>query len=151
MWQEFKEFAFKGNAIALAVGVVLGAAFNAIVASIVTNLFNPLIGWVLGGVDLANKILVIVNGDPAGPYKTAADATAAGALFIGYGAMVATLINFLVVAIALFFIVKAVSKVYSEPEPDTMPCPYCTTDISKQATRCPACTSQIAEGGAATA
>jgi len=122
---EFKEFALKGNAITLAIGVVMGAAFNAIIASMVTNLFNPLIGVLLGGVDLSQQTFEIWG------------------VTFGWGAVVAASINFVVVAIALFIVVKAVSAFEKEPDPTHYPCPFCTTDVANEATRCPACTSEL--------
>jgi large conductance mechanosensitive channel len=125
MFKEFKEFALKGNAITLAIGVVMGAAFNAIIASIVENLFNPLIGVLLGGLDLANATFTI------------------GEASFGWGAVVGASINFFVVAVALFLVVKTVSRFAKEPDPTSHPCPFCTTEIDLRATRCPACTSEV--------
>jgi large conductance mechanosensitive channel len=126
MLQEFKEFALKGNAITLAVGVVMGAAFNAIVTSIVENLFNPLIGVLLGGVNLEEEVFTIMG------------------VSFGWGAVVAAIINFVVVALALFIIVNLLSKMDKQEEPTTRECPFCATEIAKVATRCPACTSEVA-------
>ena len=123
--QEFKEFALKGNAIALAIGVVMGAAFNAIVTSIVDGIFSPLIGVFVGGVQFAT-----------------ATATIAGVTF-KWVAMVDAIINFIAVALALFVVVKIVAKFDREPDSTTRACPHCTTEISKSATRCPACTSEV--------
>lgn len=125
MWNEFKEFALKGNAVTLAVGVVMGAAFNAIVTAVVENLFNPVIGVLLGGVDLSARVFTV------------------GQVTFGWGAVVAAIVNFIVVAIALFIVVKFVSRLSKEPDPTTRACPYCTTEISRAATRCPACTSEV--------
>lgn len=123
--REFKEFALKGNAITLAIGVVMGAAFNAIVASMVNNLFNPLIGVILGGTDLNQRTFTILG------------------VSFGWGAVIGAIINFLVVAVALFLVVKLVSRIDKEPDPTTHPCPFCTTEVHNEATRCPACTSEI--------
>ncbi|PKQ15286.1 MAG: large conductance mechanosensitive channel protein MscL [Actinobacteria bacterium HGW-Actinobacteria-7] len=125
MLNEFKEFALKGNAITLAVGVVMGAAFNAIIASIVDNLFNPLLGVLLGGVDLNTRVFKVLG------------------VTFGWGAVVAAIVNFVVVAIALFILVKFLSKLQKEADPTTRACPFCTTEIAKSATRCPACTSEV--------
>lgn len=125
MLTEFKEFALKGNAIALAVGVVMGAAFNAIVTAIVENLLTPLVGVVLGGTDLATATFTI-----------------AGVTF-GWGAVISAIMNFFFVALALFVVVKFISALNKEPDPTTRPCPFCVTDIDKSATRCPACTSEV--------
>jgi len=125
MLNEFKEFALKGNAIALAIGVVMGAAFNAIINSIVNNLFNPLIGVLLGGVNLDQQTFEIWG------------------VTFGWGAVVEAIINFVVVAIALFIVVKVVSAMDKEPDPTHYPCPFCTTDVANEAIRCPACTSEL--------
>jgi large conductance mechanosensitive channel len=125
MLTEFKEFALKGNAIALAVGVVMGLAFNAIVTAIVEGLLTPLVGVVLGGTNLATATFTI-----------------AGVTF-GWGAVVAAILNFFFVALALFVVVKFISTLNKEPDPTTRPCPFCVTDIDKSATRCPACTSEV--------
>ncbi len=125
MLAEFKEFALKGNAIALAVGVVMGAAFNAIITAIVEGFFTPLLGVILGGIDLTAEVV-----------------TVAGVEF-GWGMVVNAIINFLAVAIALFVVIKAVAKVNREPDPTTHACPFCTTVVSNSATRCPACTSEL--------
>lgn len=126
MLKEFKEFALKGNAITLAVGVVMGAAFNAIIAAIVEGIFNPLIGVILGGVDLADRVLTI------------------GDVGFAWGMVVGAIANFLAVAFALFVVVKFVSRFSKQPDPTTHACPFCTTEISNDATRCPACTSELA-------
>lgn len=127
MLGEFKEFALKGNAITLAIGVVMGAAFNAIINSIVTNLFNPLIGVLLGGVNLETQTFEIWG------------------VTFGWGAVIAAIINFVVVAVALFIVVKIVSAFDKEPDPTHYPCPFCTTDVANEATRCPACTSDLVQ------
>lgn len=126
MLKEFKEFALKGNAVTLAVGVVMGAAFNAIVKSMVDNLFTPLLGVITGGIDFATK-----------------KSTVLGVTF-GWGAVIGAIMNFLVVAVALFIVVKFLSRLEKEQDPTTHECPYCTTEISNKATRCPACTSEVA-------
>lgn len=125
MLKEFKEFALKGNAITLAVGVVMGAAFNAIVASIVDNLITPLIGVILGGVALDKRVFTILG------------------VKFGWGAVLGAVFNFLAVALALFIIVKFLSRLSKQPDPTTHPCPFCTTEIANEATRCPACTSEV--------
>ncbi len=125
MLQDFKDFALKGNAIALAVGLVMGVAFNAIVTSIVDNLFTPLIELLLGGISLADKSLTVMG------------------VSFGWGAVVAAIINFLVVALSLFILVRLLSKLEKEADPTTRDCPFCTTEIAKAATRCPSCTSEV--------
>lgn len=125
MFKEFKEFALKGNAVTLAIGVVMGAAFQAIVKSVVDNLFTPLLGVITGGIDFATKSSTILG------------------VTFGWGAVVGAIVNFLVIAVALFIVVKFISKMSKEPDPTTHPCPYCTTEIANEATRCPACTSEV--------
>lgn len=125
MLKEFKEFALKGNAITLAIGVVMGAAFNSIIAAIVEGIFTPLIGVLMGGVDLSTAVV-----------------TVAGVPF-AWGLVIDAIIQFIVIAIALFVVVKAVSSFSKEPDPSTRPCPFCLTDIEKAATRCPSCTSEV--------
>lgn len=125
MIKEFKEFALKGNAITLAIGVVMGAAFNAIITAVVEKLFAPVIGVLVGGVNLA-----------------AATFSIAGVEF-GWGAVVTAIINFLITAVALFIVVKFVAKLSKEEDPTSHPCPYCLTEIPLAARRCPACTSEV--------
>jgi len=125
MFKEFKEFALKGNAITLAVGVVMGAAFNSIINAIVVGIFTPLLGVLLGGIDLTTSVVTI-----------------AGVPF-AWGLVLDAILKFIAVAIALFFVVKGISKVAKEPDPTTRPCPYCFSVIENAASRCPACTSQV--------
>jgi large conductance mechanosensitive channel len=138
MWKEFKEFAFKGNVIDLAVGIVIGAAFGAIVKSLVDSFINPLVGLVVGKTDLANLFVAI----PAGNYKTAAGAQAQGAIVFTYGSFLNAALSFLLIALVLFLVVKAVNR-FRTTEETTKPCPYCASDIPMAATRCPECTSQL--------
>lgn len=130
LWREFQGFAVKGNLIQLAVAFVLGVSFQAVVTSLVDNLFMPLIGAIISDESLALKTF-----------------TLGGATF-GYGAFLAAVINFLLIAIVLFFIVKFYSELAREedlpPDPTTKRCPFCSTDIPIQATRCPNCTSELA-------
>jgi len=126
MWQEFKDFALKGNAIAVAVGVVMGAAFNGVVNAIVKSIFDPIVGVIIGGANLNDAAFKVMG------------------VSFGWGAVLSAVINFLVVALALFIIVKGVSKVVREPEPDEKDCPFCATQIPCAATRCPNCTSELA-------
>ena len=128
MLKEFKEFALKGDAVTLAVGVVMGAAFNAIIKSVVDNLFTPMLGVLTGGIDFATK-----------------KSTLLGVTF-GWGAVVGATMNFLFIALALFIVVKFLSRLSKEQDPTTRPCPFCTTEIDKAATRCPACTSELPVG-----
>jgi large conductance mechanosensitive channel len=144
MWKEFREFALKGNAVDLAIGVIIGAAFGAIVTSLVSDIMMPPIGKALGGVDFSN--LFVVLGD--GTYPSLAEAQKAGAATINYGVFLNRLINFLIVAFVLFMVVKAVNRMKREapaaaPAPTEKECPQCATSIPIRAKRCPHCTSNI--------
>jgi large conductance mechanosensitive channel len=128
MWNEFRQFINRGNVIDLAVAVIIGAAFNSIVASLVDDLIMPLIGILLGGVDFTT--LVIQVGDAA----------------LAYGNLIQAIINFLVIAFVMFLIVRSYSRFQKQealPAPSTRPCPFCTTDIPLKAIRCPHCTSSL--------
>lgn len=125
MFKEFKEFALKGNAITLAIGVVMGAAFNAIITAIVDGIFTPIVGLLLGGVDLSTAVLTV------------------GGVAFSWGLVIDAMLKFVIVAFALFLVVKSVSKLSKEPDPTTRDCPYCLTSIEKAASRCPACTSEV--------
>jgi large conductance mechanosensitive channel len=144
MLKEFREFALKGNAVDLAIGVIIGAAFGAIVTSLVSDIMMPPIGKALGGVDFSN--LFVVLGD--GTYASLADAQKAGAATINYGVFLNKLINFLIVALVLFMVVKAMNRLKREapapaPAPTEKECPQCATSIPIRAKRCPHCTSNI--------
>jgi large conductance mechanosensitive channel len=144
MWKEFKEFALKGNAVDLAIGVIIGAAFGAIVTSLVSDIMMPPIGKALGGVDFSN--LFVVLGD--GTYASLADAQKAGAATVNYGLFLNKLINFLIVAFVLFMVVKAMNRMKREapapaPAPTEKECPQCATSIPIKAKRCPHCTSSL--------
>ena len=146
MIREFKEFIARGNAIDLAVGVVIGAAFTAIVNSIVNNFIMPLIGLILGGRDFTSYFIVLKEGKPGGPYATLVAANEAGANVLGYGAIINAIVTFFIVAFVIFLMVKAINKIRKPaPEPPTKDCPYCLTAIPEAATRCPACTSELAK------
>jgi large conductance mechanosensitive channel len=144
MWKEFKEFALKGNAVDLAIGVIIGAAFGGIVKSLVDDIMMPPIGKALGGVDFSNLFLVL--GD--GTYPSLKAAKEAGAATINYGVFINVLINFLIVAFVLFMVVKAMNRMKREapapaPAPTEKECPQCTTSIPIKAKRCPHCTSSL--------
>jgi len=143
MLKEFRDFALRGNVVDLAVAVVIGGAFGVIVASFVADLVNPLIGLMLGGTDLSNLFVVMAEGSPPAPYASLAAAQAAGAAVLAYGAFLNTLINFVIIAFALFLVVKAIGRFRRAEEATTHPCPYCTTDIPKTASKCPACTADV--------
>jgi len=145
MLKEFKEFAIKGNAIDLAVGLVLGTAFGAIVASLVTDIVMPPIGLLLGDVDFAQMFIVLKEGSTPAPYATVAAAAEAGAVTLNYGLFINAIVYFVIVAFAIFMVVKAMNKLKRAEEEavDTKDCPFCLTAIPLAATRCPACTSEL--------
>ena len=143
MFKEFKEFAFKGNAIDLAVGIILGAAFGAVVVSLVNNVIMPPIGALLGGTDFSQLFIVLKEGVPAAPYATVDAAAAAGAVTLNYGMFINAVIYFLIVAFAIFLVVKMVNKVRKAEEVTTKECPFCKSVIALEATKCPACTSGL--------
>ena len=148
MLKEFKEFAMKGNVVDMAVGIVIGAAFGTIIKSLVADIIMPPIGILLGGVDFADLFIVLKEGAQAGPFASLAEAKAAGAVTINYGAFINTVISFLIVAFAIFLLIKqmnALKKQEEAPpaEPTTKDCQYCFSTIPIMATRCGHCTSDI--------
>ena len=151
MFKEFKEFAMKGNVLDMAIGIVIGGAFGTIIKSLVSDVIMPPIGLLLGGVDFSNLFSVMKVGDPAGPYAALADAQAAGAVTVNYGLFINNIISFLIVAFAVFMLVKVVNNMRREEEappaePTTKDCPFCATEIAIKATRCPNCTSELTSG-----
>ena len=150
MWNEFKKFAAKGNVVDMAVGIIVGAAFGSVVKSLVADVIMPPIGLLLGNVDFSNIFVTLKEGTTAGPYATLADATEAGAVTINLGVFVNEILSFLIVAFAVFILVKNVNRLkarFEEEEvaaaPTTKDCPQCYTAIPLKATRCPNCTSQL--------
>ncbi len=148
MLREFKEFAMRGNVVDMAVGIIIGGAFGTIVKSLVDNVLMPPIGLLLGGVDFSNFFLVLRHGAKPGPYTHLADAKAAGAVSINYGLFVNSIISFVIVAFAVFLLVRTINRLRREEAspaaPSTKECPYCLSAIPLKATRCPHCTSQLA-------
>lgn len=147
MGKDFKEFILRGNVVDLAVAVIIGAAFGAIVTSLVNDLIMPPIGLLLGNVDFADLFMVLKEGTKAaGPYATLADAQAAGAVTLNYGVFLSRVVTFLIVAFAVFMMVRTLKRLKrAEPAaaPVTKECPFCASTIAIKATRCPNCTSQI--------
>ena len=148
MFKEFKEFAMRGNVIDMAVGIIIGAAFGAIVQSLVKDVIMPPIGMLLGNVDFSNLFLVLRQGTTPGPYGSLAQAQAAGAVSINYGVFVNTIISFAIVAIAVFILIRQINRLKRpEPAPAAAPttkeCPYCYSTIPIKAVRCPNCTSDL--------
>jgi large conductance mechanosensitive channel len=150
MFKEFKEFAVRGNVVDMAVGIVIGAAFGTIVKSFVSDVLMPPIGLAMGGVDFSNLFLVLKAGaEAAGPYASLTAAQEAGAVTVNYGAFINTIISFVIVAFALFLVIKAMNTLKREEPaapaaPTTKDCPKCCTAIPIKATRCPNCTSDVA-------
>lgn len=149
MLKEFKEFAVKGNVVDMAVGIIIGAAFTTIVQSLVKDVIMPPLGLLLGGVDFTDFFVVLKEGAVAGPYGTLAAAKEAGAVTLNYGTFSNTVISFLIVAFAVFMLIKYINKLKrpeekSEPAvPTVKKCTYCFSDIPIEATRCPNCTSEL--------
>ncbi len=148
MFKEFKEFAMRGNVLDMAVGIIIGAAFGLIVNSLVKDIIMPPIGLLLGHVDFANLFVVIKHGATPGPYESIAQAQAAGAVTINYGVFINTIINFVIVAFAIFLLIRNVNKLKRQPEaapaaPTTKECQYCGMQIPIKAVRCPDCTSEL--------
>jgi large conductance mechanosensitive channel len=147
MVKEFKEFILKGNVMDMAVGIVIGAAFGAIVTSLVNDVIMPPVGMLLGGVDFANLFILLKEGTPGAPYATLVSAQEAGAVTINYGLFINALISFLIVALVIFLLIRSINRLRREEEapeePTTKECTYCFTTIPLQASRCPHCTSQL--------
>jgi large conductance mechanosensitive channel len=143
MLKEFREFAMRGNVIDLAVAVVIGAAFGKIVTSFVNDILMPPLGLLLGKVDFSNLFITLSGGS----YASVAEAKAAGAATINYGIFINTIIDFVIVAFAIFLLVNQVSRLKRPPPaaaPTTKECPQCATAIPLKAVRCPNCTSELA-------
>jgi large conductance mechanosensitive channel len=147
MLKEFKTFILRGNVVDLAVGVIIGGAFGKIVSSLVTDIIMPPIGFVLGNMDFSNLYLAIKGADkvPAGSSLAAAQAIA-GVVTWNYGLFISNVINFVIVAIAIFLMIKGINSLQRKPAPapaNTKECPHCFTAIPIKATRCPNCTSDL--------
>jgi large conductance mechanosensitive channel len=143
MWKEFREFAMRGNVVDLAVAVIIGAAFGKIVTSLVNDIIMPPLGVVLGRVDFSNLFLNLSSQH----YASLAEAKAAGAATINYGIFINAVIDFIIVAFAIFLLIRGINRLKSAPppaSPTTRPCPYCLTVIPLAATKCSACTSEVA-------
>lgn len=145
---EFKKFIMRGNVIDLAVGVIVGGAFQAIVKSLVDDIVMPVIGLITKGIDFSNWFVALDGGE----YATLADAQAAGAAVLTYGNFISAIINFLIMAFVVFLLVKGINTVADKAkkkeeeapaDPTTKECPFCKSEIAIEATRCPHCTSQL--------
>ncbi|MCE7984392.1 MAG: large conductance mechanosensitive channel protein MscL [Caldilinea sp. CFX5] len=155
MLNEFKKFALRGNVIDLAVGFTVGAAFSTIARSLVDDIIMPVVGLAVSRVEFSDLFLVLKAGEAAPrPYPTLAAAQAAGAVTVNYGIFINNIITFLIVAAAMFLLIRAINRVeerierelgLAQPanEPTTKKCPYCISTVPRQATRCPECTSEL--------
>ena len=150
MLKDFKAFITRGNVVDMAVGIIIGVAFGAIVTSFVKDVIMPPIGLALGKVDFTNLYATLTQGKTPGPYPSLADAQAAGAVTINYGVFINTIISFLIIALVVFFFIvrpiarmNAPKKVAAPAAPTTKECPYCYSQIAIKASRCPNCTSQL--------
>jgi len=151
MLKEFKKFAIKGNMMDLAVGVIIGGAFNSLVSSLVNDIIMPVLSLVTGKVDFTN-LFIALDGEK---YKTLAEAQEAGVATVNYGNFISGIINFIIMAFVVFLIVKAINKLReagekkeapaAPAEPTTKICPFCQTEIAIKAVRCPHCTSELKE------
>jgi large conductance mechanosensitive channel len=144
MWKEFKEFAMRGNVLDLAIGIIIGAAFGKIITSLVNDIIMPPIGLILGRVDFSN-LFINLSGQS---FASLAEAKAAGAPTINYGMFLNTVIDFVIVAFAIFLLVRFINRLSRQPEatpaaPTTRECPFCVSMIPLRATRCPQCTSTL--------
>jgi large conductance mechanosensitive channel len=140
MLKEFKEFAMRGNVLDMAIGIIIGASFGKIITSFVADILMPPLGLLLGKVDFSNLFVSL-----SGTYPSLAAAQAAGAPTLNYGLFLNTVIDFLIVAFAIFLVVKQVNRFTPKPVPvpTTKDCPYCASAIPIVATRCPHCTSEL--------
>lgn len=146
MLKEFREFAARGSVIDLAVGVIIGAAFGKVVSSLVTDVIMPPIGLLIGGISFSNLFLPL----DGGTYATLADAQAAAAPTINYGLFLNTILEFLIVAFAIFLLVRQINRMRpaapTAPDEPSRPCPFCVSSIPARASRCAFCTSELTPG-----
>lgn len=145
MFKEFKEFALRGSVVDMAVGIIIGAAFGVMVKSLVDDVLMPPLGLLVGNLDFADLFLVLREGKVPGPYFSVAAARQAGAVTWNYGQFLNTVINFVIVAAAIFLVIKGMNQWQRQKpaDPTTKECPFCTTSIPLHAKRCPHCTSDL--------
>jgi large conductance mechanosensitive channel len=146
MGKEFRDFIMRGNVVDMAVGIIIGAAFVAIVKSLVDDIIMPPVGLMLGNLDFSSLFVILKAGKVPPPYETIAQAKAAGAVTLNYGVFINTIISFLIVASCVFILIKNVNRLKREPapqEPATKACPYCAETISLLAVKCPHCTADL--------
>ena len=150
MFKDFKAFAMRGNVVDMVVGIIIGVAFGTIVKSLVSDVLMPPIGLLLGGVDFSNLFIVLRQGATPGPYVALSNAQAAGAVSINYGVFLNNVINFLIVAFAVFLLIRGINSLQRQeesvpPKPTEKECQYCLSKIAIGATRCAHCTSELGE------
>ena len=148
MFKEFKEFAMRGNVLDMAVGIVIGASFGAIITSFVADVIMPPIGLLLGNIDFSSLFIILKEGKVTGPYESLAAAKAAGAVTLNYGVFINTIISFLIVAFAVFLVIKNMNRLKREQEaapaaPTTKECPFCLSAIPIKAVKCAHCTAEL--------
>lgn len=146
--QEFREFISRGNVLDLAIGFIIGTALSTIVKSFVSDILMPPIGLLLGKVDFSNLFIVLQEGEKPRPYTTLASAQEAGAVTLNYGLFVNNVVSFLIIAVALFALVRSINRLRQAQAPQrqeaaTKECPFCYTTIPMKAIRCPNCTSEL--------
>jgi large conductance mechanosensitive channel len=146
MLKEFREFAMRGNVVDMAVGIIIGAAFGKIVASLVADVIMPPIGILLGGIDFTEWFITLSGGS----YETLAAAQEAGAATLNVGLFINTIVNFIIIAFAVFMLIRGINRLKRKeeageaPSPTTKSCPHCLSTIPLAATRCAHCTSDLA-------
>jgi large conductance mechanosensitive channel len=148
MLKEFKEFAMRGNMVDMAVGIIIGTAFGAIVKSLVADVIMPPIGLLLGNVDFADLFIVLKEGTTAAPYASLSAAQEAGAVTVSYGTFFNTVFSFIIIALSVFLLIRAMNRLKRKEEkppeePTTKDCPYCYSSISIKATKCSHCTAEL--------
>jgi large conductance mechanosensitive channel len=147
MFKDFREFVKRGNVVDMAVGIIIGAAFGTVVKSLVTDIINASHRTLLGNVDFTNLFIILKAGKVAGPYASLAAAQAAGAVTLNLGLFINTIIGFLIVAFAVFLLIRGINRLQQQPEAppaaSTKECPHCASEIPLKATRCPHCTSEL--------
>lgn len=148
MIEDFKKFVMRGNVVDMAVGIIIGVAFSTIVNSLVADILMPPIGLALGKVDFSNLFIVLKDGKVAPPYASLASAKAVGAVTVNVGLFVNAIISFLIVAFAMFILIRSINKLTSQREalpvePTTKDCPHCLLTIPVKAARCGHCTSEL--------
>ena len=148
MFKEFREFAMRGNVVDMAVGIVIGASFGAIVNSFVADIIMPPVGILLGNVDFSGLFVILKEGKVPGPYGTLAAAKAAGAITLNYGVFINSIISFLIIVFSVFLLIRNINRFRRKEEapaaaPVTKECPYCLSAVPLKAVRCPHCTSEL--------